>query len=184
MKNKTLTNSLLCLFGVTLCCCVSIFFLVEKHEIIYCVLSFCLLIILFISGAMVYYLQKESAPIIINLTNISNEILQIGLIAIAIVLSVYIIPIDYFIFSVVLIITSILISVFLQKILIINSIGIRNVFKWNLKWDDIETYNLDKVNGTLNVQLRDGTDKQIKGIVLKHYSIIEENINQFLNNEN
>ncbi|GHT63056.1 hypothetical protein FACS189451_09020 [Bacteroidia bacterium] len=180
MKNKTLVNRLLCLIGVTLCCYVSSLFLFEKHEIIYCILSLCSLIILFIIGTMIYYLQKKSTPILINLTNISNEILQIVLIAIAILLSVYLIPIDYFIFSVILIITSILLSVFFQKMLVINSKGIRNVFKWNLKWDDIETYSLDKDNGTLNVQLRDGTNQQIKGIKSKYYPIILENISYYM----
>jgi hypothetical protein len=138
--------------------------------------------VLIVIGMMICYLQKDSLPVIINLTSTSSEIMQALLIVIIILLSIYVIPINYFIISVILILLSIfVVPVFAQKSLVISSKGIRYVCKWNLKWLDINTYNLDKENGILNIQVKNGENKQIRGIKRKHYSIIETSIDNYLN---
>jgi Zn-dependent protease with chaperone function len=119
--------------------------------------------------------------VMIKLTSALSEILQSLLLVIIVFLSVYVISIDYFFISVILILAALILSTFTQKILVISSKGIRYVLKWELKWADIEACNLNKENGTLTIHVKDGENRQITSIKRKHYSVIENNIDNYLN---
>jgi hypothetical protein len=131
-------------------------------------------------GLLFMYMQKSVLPHIIDLTSLRDRILQ-RIIGITVVLgSAFVIPVTYFILSAILMILTMLILILWQKILVIDYRGIRYACHWNLKWDDVNGYKLDKENGVLEFNLKNGTYKQITGVTPKSYSIIETSIDDFL----
>jgi hypothetical protein len=64
--------------------------------------------------------------------------------------------------------------------LIINAKGIRYAFKWKLKWEDIQSYHLDKGKDVLHIQVKgDVVDKQVVGINKKKRLIVLESIDRY-----
>ena len=123
---------------------------------------------------IVPFFKKKSSPEIINFTTISSNILQTVLITVLVLLSIFIIPIDFFTISAILIIASILISIlFFQKILTINDKGMRYGINWTLKWEDIDSCNIEEEKNTLSVHMKNGENKKISGINNKYCKVIE-----------
>jgi hypothetical protein len=179
MKNRKIINRLfIYLIGIILFCIISIL-LFGSNNIKYYILATCGLALIAIVMT-IYYLPKQALPVMIDLTSLSTTILQ-RLFPIIILLSMFVIPKDYIIIGAILFGGSILIAIFFQKMLVINSNEIRYVFKWKIKWNDIDAYNLNHEKGILNIQIKDGTNKQIAGIKRKYYSVIEQNIGYYLN---
>ena len=69
------------------------------------------------------------------------------------------------------------------KILVVDYNGIRNTFKWNLKWNKIKSYNLDKTIGVLIVEKIDGKKMQVTGIKKDDVYSIEFMIAKYINEE-
>ncbi|MCE9144140.1 hypothetical protein K0G29_02475, partial [Bacteroides fragilis] len=89
--------------------------------------------------------------------------------------------IQYFPLSAILILLSIIASILMQKILVINQKGIRYIMHWDLKWSSIDCYNFDKKNGILHIQQKNGKHKQIIDISSESHLTIQININKYFN---
>lgn len=96
------------------------------------------------NSLILYFTKNNLSGSIINLTTKRNKILLNTLSPISIILSIYVIPIQYFPLSAILILLSIIASILMQKILVINQKGIRYIMHWDLKWSSIDCYNFDK----------------------------------------
>ena len=114
MKNKSIINRLLICLSIIVLCSISILWLFETSNHLYYLLTLCGLVIISI-GIAIWYLQKDSQPILIDLTNTSSKVLQNLFLATIILLSIYVIPFDYFIISALLIIASMIVPAFFQK---------------------------------------------------------------------
>jgi hypothetical protein len=100
--------------------------------------------------------------------------------------SVFFIPLNYFFIFAILLVGSLLIPVFFQNNLIVKTRGIRHVFRWkawDVKWDDMDMYELDKEHGTLIIHLKNGQTKQVTGIKSDYYAMIETNIDKYSSEE-
>jgi hypothetical protein len=72
------------------------------------------------------------------------------------------------------------ISLVIDKRLVISDNGIRYIYRWSLKWDDIQSYRFDNEKGILFIQLKDNSnEKKVSGINEKNYSLILTSINRF-----
>ncbi|MDR1974941.1 MAG: hypothetical protein LBQ31_09820 [Bacteroidales bacterium] len=174
--SKSLLTSSLSVFAVS----ALFLFLPELGVIRWFLFGSCLciaLLLLFVAGS---FLRKKSTPVIIDLTTWQSQIVQFIFIAVAAVLAIYVIPVSYFLFSVILVMMVIAIDVvFMSKMLSISSEKIRYPCHWSIKWDMIINYTLNEEKGILEVHLKDDTHKQIKGIKSKHYPNIREAIDNF-----
>jgi hypothetical protein len=70
-------------------------------------------------------------------------------------------------------------GIFTNKTLIVDSIKIKHPFHWSIKWEMIVDYTIDEGKGTLDILLKDGIHKQIKGIKPKYYQSIRSVIDNF-----
>jgi len=170
MKNRKTVKVLLANLYAIMICGFIVFNIINSSSFLLFVLA------VIIMGALIRSLQRKSSPIIIYLTGTFNEVLSFILTTTAILLSIYLIPNDYFFISVILIAAAMLTPFLCKKMLIINSIGICYFLKWIIKWEDIVGYDLNKTIGSLNIQMKDGTNKQITNIKSKCYSDIEASL--------
>lgn len=180
MNNFLLKKILYCLVLLLLTCIITLSLSISDH--IKWELTGLYFTIGIITIALFYILQKNNlSGSIINLTTKRNKILLNTLSPISIILSIYVIPIQYFPLSAILIFLSIIASILMQKILVINQKGIRYIMHWDLKWSSIDCYNFDKKNGILHIQQKNGKHKQIIDISSESHLTIQININKYLN---
>ena len=180
MNNFLLKKILYCLVLLLLTCIITLSLSIPDH--IKWELTGLYFTIGIITIALFYILQKNNlSGSIINLTTKRNKILLNTLSPISIILSIYLIPIQYFPLSAILILLSIIASILMQKILVINQKGIRYIMHWDLKWSSIDCYNFDKKNGILHIQQKNGKHKQIIDISSESHLTIQININKYFN---
>lgn len=180
MNNFLSKKTLYCLALLLLTCIITLSLSIPNH-VKWELVGFYFIIGIIIT-ALFYILQKKTlSGSIINLTTKRNKILLNTLSPISIILSIYVIPIQYFPLSAILILLSIIASILMQKILVINQKGIRYIMHWDLKWSSIDCYNFDKKNGILHIQQKNGKHKQIIDISSESHLTIQININKYLN---
>ena len=173
MKNRVFLNKLMISFVVITIGGAYVLFSSSKHIMAYIIVG-CLTILAIVIGIMIWFFKKKSTPEITNLTTFSSSILQLFLIIVVVLLSVYLIPVEYFIVSVILIVSTILFNIlFLQKLITISDKGIRYGIKWTLKWEEINTYTIDKENKTFYLYMKSGECKKISSLNDKHCKNIE-----------
>ncbi|MCZ2690139.1 DUF5673 domain-containing protein, partial [Bacteroides fragilis] len=96
-------------------------------------------------------------------------------------LSIFLIPKDYFVITAIIISILFVINIWIPKWFIINNDGIR-YFHWNLKWENIQSYYLDKKNGTLSISIKNTNKKRhINGIKKNDYTLISRTIDKYFN---
>jgi uncharacterized membrane protein YobD (UPF0266 family) len=124
------------------------------------------------------YSTKDPKRIIIEVGTIKNNILY-GTVPklLSILLSIYVIPINYFALSVILILFSIALSVYKTSVLVISDKGLHYTLHWKIKWNMIDNCRIDETKGILHIQLKNGTQKQVNGIPSRYYSKLYININ-------
>jgi hypothetical protein len=135
-------------------------------------------------GAIFVVLQKQNSnqQIIVELSNMPNiwkKILSI-LPVVIIFLSVSLIPAKFFFIVAVILLICFAIPLFIPKRLAINHNGIRYIFRWNLKWDNIKSYSFDKENRILYIYTKNNEIRQIIDVNENTYSIISKNIDSYL----
>ena len=165
MNNFLLKKILYCLVLLLLTCIITLSLSIPDH--IKWELTGLYFTIGIITIALFYILQKNNlSGSIINLTTKRNKIL----------LNTLSPPL-----SAILILLSIIASILMQKILVINQKGIRYIMHWDLKWSSIDCYNFDKKNGILHIQQKNGKHKQIIDISSESHLTIQININKYFN---
>lgn len=85
-------------------------------------------------------------------------------------------------FSFALILTVIVIPVFFlsQNILAVDYNGIRYPFKWDVRWQKVKSYRIDKENGILSVEKTDGSLKQAARIKNEDLAEVQEMIEKYI----
>jgi hypothetical protein len=186
IKNKGLSMVLLlCLIGLLNVIAFELLCIIKEHSVIkeYYLLALVVLVLI-LTNVIFYYWKKRSQRIIVDLANISmiyRRLLRIIPIAV-IFLALFLIPLENFVFTINIITALIIIPLFTSKYFVIDAKGIRYVFRWDLKWEHIKSYDLNKETGTLKIQSKFANDdKQIVGISEKYHSVILTNMDIHLN---
>ena len=155
---------------------ITIFFLLDLGSEKYYILGAYLMAALIV----LFILSKKTLPVMINLTSVKRKMFLNFLPIAAILLSIFVIPITYFVFSAISLFLSLAVSVCMQRNLAMDSRGIRYSVWWDLCWCDINNYILDEDNNILYINIKDGSQKQLGGIKPKYYHEIKENIDNYL----
>jgi hypothetical protein len=140
--------------------------------------------VLIFFSAIFVFLQKQNSnqQIIIELSSMPNiwkKILSM-LPVVIIFLSISLIPANFFFIVAVILLICFAIPLFIPKRLVINHNGMRCIFRWNLKWDNIKLYSFDKKKSILYIYTKNDEIRQIIGINENTYSIISKNIDSYL----
>ena len=120
--------------------------------------------------------SKNSSPVVINLTSRRIQLLSRFLGIVCILLAIYVIPVDYFVFSVIVIVGILIASILSQKFLVFDEEKIRYPLHWSIKRHEIESYNIDENSNTIFFYLKNGSVKMIKGVNSKFFNTIDTNI--------
>jgi hypothetical protein len=125
--------------------------------------------------------KKNGQYVVINLMPKIYKLLDRILPLCAIVFSLIFFPQKYFAIVLLIIFAlDLVIFLIIEKCLVISKNGIRYIFRWSLKWDNIQSCRFDNEKGILFIQLKDNSDeKKVSGINEKNYSLIVTGINKF-----
>jgi len=188
IKNERTVNVLLVSLLAIMVCGLILLFVFRNNIKDYLLPLFVLALL--IIGYGILYVAKESlsSPTVYDLRSERYKLLSLILPAaifapLVINIQKYINPQPSYFAIVILIAIFFLIVILLTKSLSIGSKGISYAYKWEIKWEDIAGYDLNKATGVLNIQKKDGTSKEVTNINSKFYSGIEENIKTYIKNK-
>jgi Ca2+/Na+ antiporter len=171
-----------CIIGLLIIVLFTIVFLSNINE--YYLLAITMIVFVFFNVVFLYLQNNYQQQIVINLTNMTNVYKKrlFSIIPVAIIfLSISLISKNYFIIIALTILILLVISLLVPRRLVINSNGIRYIFRWSLKWNNVQSYRFDKENGILYIRItKNNEEKRITRINENVYSVIAENINNYL----
>ena len=176
MGKKIKILPILCFAGVILLLCAALLFI----ENIYYQLSI-IVFVFILANSLIYFSKRNYKGVVIYTANKFSSLNRNFFSYTILFLSIFLIPKDYFVITAIIISILFVINIWIPKWFIINNDGIR-YFHWNLKWENIQSYYLDKKNGTLSISIKNTNKKRhINGIKKNDYTLISRTIDKYFN---